>query len=62
MRRIAGPGKPSSRSSATQDTNTSQSFLITSGWQSTIFVGTALLSRSLKKSKGQRNQKAVTLP
>ncbi len=53
MRRKALPGKPSLRSSVTQDTNTSRSFLIASGWQSTIFVRTALLSRCWKGSKGQ---------
>src|ERR1700693_143865 len=59
MRRKALPGKPSSRSSVTQDTNTSRSFLIASGWQSTIFVRTALLSRCWKGSKGQSHLLAL---
>ena len=43
----------------TSSRNTSRSFLIASGWQSTIFVRTALLSRCWKGSKGQSHLLAL---
>jgi cysteine synthase A len=53
-------GKPSSRSSVTQDTNTSRSSLIKHGWQIMIFVRTAPLNRSWKRSRTKKTRRGLT--